>query len=546
MALYRTYRPQAFSSVVGQDHIKQTLTNALTNGLVAHAYLFSGPRGSGKTSIARILAMAVNCLNRSAAGEPCGSCASCQATKGGHNLAVIEIDAASNRGIDEIRQLRETIALAPGADAQKKVYIIDEVHMLTKEAFNALLKTLEEPPAHALFILATTELHRVPDTIISRVQHFEFKRATTPDIRRHLAWVAGEEKLVIDEEALALLSLHADGGLRDALSLLGQLQAAGTSPITVETVRQALGVAPEAELCELLRASLAGEAATIHASLAQFEERGYDVAALINDLILLLRQLVWQRCGIPGMIALLEPVSALEPTIGTLTGRIEALLTAKQQLRWSPLPYLPVELALLPAGASQGAVLAMPVASPVQQQPAAIPPAPPPTAPSPPPMQAVAESAPMPTTTPPNAAPVEPVSAVPVVPSAPVAPLDPSADLTDIWKQSVAQMQAKNASLASLLKASTLKAVANEEVVIGVPFTFYADRITDRKNAAMLLEILGGFGIVGAVRCELTGATTPPPAPSVSVTDVPPAIAPTRTAAAIEQDVREVFEVGAA
>ncbi|MEK7184223.1 MAG: DNA polymerase III subunit gamma/tau [Patescibacteria group bacterium] len=541
MALYRTYRPQTFSSVVGQDHVKQTLRNALTHDLVAHAYLFSGPRGNGKTSIARILAMAVNCSNRSAEGEPCGTCQSCEGIRGGRSLAVVEIDAASNRGIDEIRTLRETIALSPGAGAVKKVYIIDEVHMLTKEAFNALLKTLEEPPAHAIFILATTELHKVPETIISRVQHFELRRATPANIRAHLTWVAKQEKLKIDEAAVELLALHADGALRDALSLLGQLQAMGEPSITVETVRQALGVAPEAELVALIHASLSDDGAAVHTSLAQFAERGYDTGALINDLILLFRTVLWQRYNAAQAPESFEPIIALQVPVATLVVRIEALLKAKQQLRWSPLPLLPVELALLPADGQPPApvpiapapVAAEPAVSAPVVVPAPIPPAPDPQPVTPPPAVEPVPAAPPPEPTP-----------------MPVPPLDPSADLGDIWKQAVAAMQPKNASLAALLKASNLQAVAAGEVVIGVPFSFYADRIVDRKNATMLLEILGAHGVTGTVRCELaaTAAAPPPPVAAQQPATLPDHGRPpllTRTPVELEQDVRDVFEVGA-
>ncbi len=377
MSLYHAYRPQTFADIVGQDHVKATLAAAVARGEVAHAYLFSGPRGIGKTSIARILAMAVNCSGRQKiedrkrksktpssvirhpSSEPCGTCASCLAVRGGNDLNVIEIDAASNRGIDEIRQLKEAIGFAPstmfGADAAvpaRKVYIIDEVHMLTKEAFNALLKTLEEPPAHAIFILATTELHRVPDTIVSRTQHFTFKRATLADTRMHLGMIAAKEGLTLSSEATELIALHADGAFRDALSLLDQLAALGEKEITAEHVRLLLGIAPEVELLELLTASFDADAAGVHIALTRLASNGYDPSALADALITTLRHVLWAHYGInsegsESVVAFAAEQAKLQSP-GALMAAIERLITAKQQLRWSPLPMLPLELALLP------------------------------------------------------------------------------------------------------------------------------------------------------------------------------------------------------
>ena len=220
IALYRKWQPHTFRDLVGQDHISRTLSQAITSGRIGHAYLFSGPRGTGKTSTAKILAMALNC-KEGPTPDPCGKCESCQRIMDGSAMDVFEIDAASNRGIDEIRGLRETVKFAP-AEGRYKVYIIDEVHMLTAEAFNALLKTLEEPPAHVVFILATTEAHKVPPTIQSRCQRFDFRRITVGEIQGRLRYICDQMKTEADDKALELIALQADGGLRDALSILDQ------------------------------------------------------------------------------------------------------------------------------------------------------------------------------------------------------------------------------------------------------------------------------------------------------------------------------------
>ncbi|MBI5412224.1 DNA polymerase III subunit gamma/tau [Candidatus Peregrinibacteria bacterium] len=222
MSLYLKYRPQGFGSVVGQEHVIRSIQNALKHNTVHHAYLFSGPRGTGKTSLARIIAKAINCLNLKGGVEPCDECSICQNIREGRLVDLIEIDAASNRGIDEIRELREKIQFAP-TQAKKKIYIIDEVHMLTKEAFNALLKTLEEPPSHAYFILATTELHKIPETILSRCQQFNFQRISTDDIVSRLETIASEESIKADLESLKLIARQSSGGLRDAIGLLEQM-----------------------------------------------------------------------------------------------------------------------------------------------------------------------------------------------------------------------------------------------------------------------------------------------------------------------------------
>ncbi|MDP2864464.1 MAG: DNA polymerase III subunit gamma/tau, partial [bacterium] len=222
LVLYRKYRPQTFAEIIGQEHIVQTLTNAVSTGMISHAYLFSGPRGSGKTSLGRILAKAVNCGNRKeGTAEPCNKCPSCLEIMEGRSMDLIEIDAASHRGIDEMRELKDGIRFVP-TKSKYKVFIIDESHQLTKEAANALLKTLEEPPAHAIFVLATTEIHKMISTIISRCQRFDFRKLTLPEIIKRLEIISQKEKAKIEKAALELIALNSGGSIRDGESLLGQ------------------------------------------------------------------------------------------------------------------------------------------------------------------------------------------------------------------------------------------------------------------------------------------------------------------------------------
>src|SRR5216683_6632670 len=252
--LARKYRPQKFSEVIGQDHVTRTLKNALEQGRSAHGYIFSGHRGIGKTTVARILAMALNCRSSDKpVAEPCGVCESCTEIRAGNSVDVIEIDAATNRGIDEIRELREGTRYRPARDRFKS-YILDEAHQITDAAFNALLKTLEEPPSHVVFMLATTQPEDIPQTIRSRCQHFSFRAMKFEAIMDQLREIVGKENIPADDDALALLTEAGDGSMRDALSILDQAIASSDGRLTSESVRQLIGAAPSGVLEEIMQA----------------------------------------------------------------------------------------------------------------------------------------------------------------------------------------------------------------------------------------------------------------------------------------------------
>src|SRR5947209_1175245 len=312
--LYLKYRSQTFADLVGQDPIAKTLKNAVEQGRVAHAYLFSGVRGTGKTSPARILAKAINCLNRSGA-EPCGVCAACVEVGTGAAVDLIEIDAASNRGIDEIRDLRERVKYLP-ASLKVKVYIIDEAHMLTPEAFNALLKTLEEPPAHVLFVLATTEPHKIPLTVMSRCQRFDFRRIETEAVAAHLASIVTREGVKVDPASLALISRLAQGSMRDGVTLLDQLISQGVSELTVERTRELLGLADPQTLVEILSAATSDDAAGVLTRLQAFYDAGGDVRQLVRGLLSAIREAAMISVGYregeglgPGLAPRLEKIA---------------------------------------------------------------------------------------------------------------------------------------------------------------------------------------------------------------------------------------------
>lgn len=286
-ALYRKYRPSNFDEVVGQQPIIQTLKNAIVQNRIAHAYLFCGPRGTGKTSIAKIFAKMLNCEDKS--NKPCGKCTNCKMVQNGSHPDIIEIDAASNNGVDEVRNLIDKVKYAP-MQGKYKVYIIDEVHMMTTGAFNALLKTIEEPPAHVVFILATTEPNKVIPTIISRCQRFDFNKVSQKDIEKRLSIVCKEEKIEIDPEAISLIAQLADGGMRDSLSILDQCIAYCSSNITVDNVREIYGVLTTSDIGKLFEHLYAHEVDALIQQIQECSDKGMDLKRLTSDFITLLKE----------------------------------------------------------------------------------------------------------------------------------------------------------------------------------------------------------------------------------------------------------------
>ena len=361
MALYRKWRPQDFDALVGQQAVKTALKNALASGKIAHAYLFSGPRGTGKTSTARILAKALNC-EQGPTPTPCGHCHNCERITAGTSMDVIEIDAASNTGVDDIRELREQINFAP-VDGRYKVYIIDEVHMLSTGAFNALLKTLEEPPAHVIFILATTDPQKIPATIHSRCQRFDFRRVTVDEIVEHLALVAQGSGIEADEEALRLIAIQSEGGMRDALSLLDQCGVM-TKQVTAATVREVLGIVGREALHELTEAIGRQDLPAALGKLNLLLEQGKDVRQVLAELMEYLRALLLFQ-SVPDYEEIYltdtrEALAALASLFSRdrLMAAEERLHGAMQELRGALRPRITAELCLLDLCRIEGSTLA--------------------------------------------------------------------------------------------------------------------------------------------------------------------------------------------
>ena len=494
--LHHKYRPQRFDQLVGQEAIAATLGNALLSGRIAPAYLFSGPRGTGKTSSARILARSLNCIGADGpTPEPCGTCELCRSIAAGNALDVIEIDAASNTGVDNIRELIERSRFAP-VQARWKVYVVDECHMLSTAAFNALLKTLEEPPPRVVFVLATTDPQRVLPTILSRCQRFDFRRIPLDALEQHLGWIAAQEQIQITTEALHVVAQRAQGGLRDAESLLDQLSLL-PPPVEPQAVWELLGAVPEQELLQLAESLAAAEPLGLIEAIRTLLERGREPSAVLQGLAGLLRDLVLAGVD-PERLELTSFSPQFRSGLPDLARRIgkapllrwqAQLKGSEQQLRQSVQPRLWLEVLLL-------GLLAEPQASPAAA------PATTPIAAAPPAAAVVPPAAPAPAAEP----------HLPPPPSTEVDVASPAggADLAELWQQILAGLELPSTRML-LSQQAVLARLDQQRAVVQVAGNWMA--MVQSRMPLLEKAVSTTLGSPRQVVLEAGGAPPPPPPP---------------------------------
>jgi len=492
---YRKWRPQTLAEVVGQEPVTQTLLNALSSGRVSHAYLFCGPRGTGKTSTGRILAKAVNCLTNGN-GEPCNSCSICQAITEGRALDMIEVDAASNRGIDEIRDLREKVNYAP-SQARYKVYIIDEVHMLTKEASNALLKTLEEPPPHVIFVLATTEVHKVLPTILSRCQRFDFRRISLRDVMSKLSHICDAEGIHIEPEALRLIARSATGSLRDAENILEQLTTYYGSEVTLHQVQAVLGITGDQRVKELARHIISNDVAAGIATVNSVNNDGLDLRQFNRELVEYLRGLLLIKTDSGEAVDLTAEDIAELKDLAARASLPQILKAVKLfgQLEFDSYSTLPLELALVDCAlpSEEGRRSLAKQAEHEAHQPA---------------KKATPPAAPVYSEPPAKSEPAS-VSEPAVETAATTAPSEAGNEIERLkasWKQVIEQApeDTRRTAAIAILRSAGVKPVAveNDTVVLAFRYDFHKENMEKRENQQVAQKIISNFlGRPCRVRC---------------------------------------------